>query len=82
MTLLERLRDIDPIQARRYERLSGRAEEIAYHGIVRHFNACDRNGIDPDVAAVREIIDDALNGRAIYAEMGQPIKKLREPQGR
>lgn len=82
MTLLDRLRDIDPIQARRFERTAGRVREIAAAGIIRHLNACDSLGVDPDVAAVREIIDDAWNLRAVYAEMDQPMRRLREPQGR
>lgn len=82
MTLLDRIRDLDPIQARRYERTSGRVREIAMAGIRRHFDACDRNGVEPDTSAVREIIDDAWNGRAVYAEMDQPIRKMRERQDR
>ncbi|MER3428080.1 MAG: hypothetical protein C4334_08255 [Pyrinomonas sp.] len=68
MSLEERLKKIDHIQARRYAKLSGLAREIATEGILRHLRACDRMDVNPDVAAVREIIDDALNGRRVFAE--------------
>lgn len=68
MTLTERIESVDRIQARRYSRLSGTALEIATKGIVRHFNACDRYGVDPDTSAIREIIDDAWEGRAVFEE--------------
>lgn len=66
--LTERLQAIDHIQARRYSKLSGTALDIATEGILRHLRACDRMDVNPDVAAVREIIDDALNGRRVFAE--------------
>jgi len=66
--LVERLRAIDHIQARRYTKLAGPSLDIATEGILRHLRACDRMDVNPDVAAVREIIDDALNGRRVFAE--------------
>ena len=36
--------------------------------VAAHLRACDRMDVNPDVAAVREIIDDALNGRRVFAE--------------
>lgn len=66
--LAERLQAIDHIQARRYSKLTGTVLDIATEGILRHLRACDRMDVNPDVAAVREIIDDALNGRRVYAE--------------
>ena len=66
--LEERLQAIDHIQARRFAKLSGAALDIATEGILRHLRACDRMDVNPDVAAVREIIDDALNGRRVFAE--------------
>ena len=42
--------------------------EIATQGILRHLRACDRMDVNPDTSAVREIIDDALNGRRVFAE--------------
>jgi hypothetical protein len=68
LTLADRLKMIDHIQARRYSKLMGGALDIATEGIVRHLRACDRMDVNPDVAAVREIIDDALNGRRVFAE--------------
>ena len=37
-------------------------------GIIRHLKACDRMDVNPETSAVREIIDDALNGRRVFAE--------------
>jgi hypothetical protein len=68
LPLVERLKNIDHIQARRYSKLSGAPLDIATEGILRHLRACDRMDVNPDVAAVREIIDDALNGRRVFAE--------------
>ncbi len=63
-----RLQSIDHIQARRFSKLMGATQDIAVEGIMRHLRACDRMDVNPDVAAVREIIDDALNGRRVFAE--------------
>lgn len=68
LSLEERLKMIDHIQARRFSKLTGPIITIATEGIMRHLRACDRMDVNPDVAAVREIIDDALNGRRVYAE--------------
>lgn len=69
MTDLEQqLFDLNGVQARRFARLQGASRTIAEAGIIRHLYACDRNGVEPDIGAIREIIDDALNGRAVYAE--------------
>ena len=63
LPLAERLQRIDHIQARRFSKLSGPPMEIATEGIARHLAACDRMDVNPDISAVREIIDDALNGK-------------------
>ena len=68
LPLNERILRIDHIQARRFSKLSGPALDIATEGIMRHLRACDRMDVNPDTSAVREIIDDALNGRRVYAE--------------
>ncbi len=68
LPLDERIMRIDHIQARRYSKLSGLAMEIAREGILRHLSACDRMDVNPDTSAVREIIDDAINGRRVFAE--------------
>lgn len=70
LPLNERILKIDHIQARRFSKLTGPAMEIATEGIIRHLRACDRMDVNPDASAVREIIDDALNGRRVYAETG------------
>lgn len=66
--LHDRLLRIDHIQARRYAKLSGATLQIATEGIIRHLRACERMDVNPDTSAVREIIDDALNGRRVFAE--------------
>lgn len=68
LPLDERLLRIDHIQARRFSKLVGTALDIATEGIMRHLRACDRMDVNPDTSAVREIIDDALNGRRVFAE--------------
>jgi hypothetical protein len=68
LPLDERLLRIDHIQARRFSKLNGAALDIATEGIMRHLRACDRMDVNPDTSAVREIIDDALNGRRVFAE--------------
>ena len=68
LPLNERLMRIDHIQARRFSKLNGLALDIATEGIVRHLKACDRMDVNPETSAVREIIDDALNGRRVFAE--------------
>jgi hypothetical protein len=74
LPLDERILRIDHIQARRYSKLTGVALEIATQGIIRHLRACDRMDVNPDTSAVREIIDDALNGRRVFAETGEQIQ--------
>ncbi|HEV7860844.1 MAG TPA: hypothetical protein VGO91_19650 [Pyrinomonadaceae bacterium] len=71
LPLEERILKIDHIQARRFSKLNGTALEIATEGILRHLRACDRMDVNPDSSAVREIIDDALNGRRVFAETAQ-----------
>ena len=66
--LHDRLLRIDHIQARRYTKLNGATLQIATEGIIRHLRACERMDVNPDTSAVREIIDDALNGRRVFAE--------------
>ena len=68
MTLQDRILQIDHIQARRFTKLSGAALDIATEGIIRHLRACARMDVNPDASAVREIIDDAINGRRVFAE--------------
>lgn len=73
MTLQDRVLQIDHIQARRFSKLEGEALEIASEGIVRHLKACARMEVNPDASAVREIIDDALNGRRVFAEVSNDL---------
>jgi len=73
MTLQDRILQIDHIQARRFSKLAGDAMDIAAEGIIRHLRACARMDVNPDASAVREIIDDALNGRRVFAETSNDL---------
>ncbi len=73
MTLQDRILQIDHIQARRFTKLTGDTIEIATQGIIRHLRACARMDVNPDASAVREIIDDALNGRRVFAETSNDL---------
>jgi hypothetical protein len=73
MTLQDRVLQIDHIQARRFSKLTGDALDIAAEGIIRHLRACARMDVNPDASAVREIIDDALNGRRVFAETSNDL---------
>ncbi len=73
MTLQDRIVQIDHIQARRFGKLKGETLEIATEGIIRHLRACARMDVNPDASAVREIIDDSLNGRRVFAETSNDL---------
>ncbi|MBA2379891.1 MAG: hypothetical protein H0V76_10010 [Blastocatellia bacterium] len=73
MTLQDRILQIDHIQARRFSKLTGDSIDIAAEGIIRHLRACARMDVNPDASAVREIIDDALNGRRVFAETSNDL---------
>ena len=73
ITLQERVLQIDHIQARRLSKLNGETLEIASEGIIRHLRACARMDVNPDASAVREIIDDAINGRRVFAETSNDL---------
>ena len=73
MTLQDRISQIDHIQARRFKELTGNALEIASEGIISHLRACARMDVSPDASAVREIIDDALFGRRVFAEASNDL---------
>ncbi len=73
MTLQDRIVQIDHIQARRFGKLRGETLEIATEGIIRHLRACARMDVNPDASAVREIIDDSLNGRRVFAETSNDL---------
>jgi hypothetical protein len=73
MSLQDIILQIDHIQARRFAKLNGAPLEIATEGIIRHLRACARMDVNPDASAVREIIDDALNGRRVFAETSNDL---------
>ena len=73
MSLQDRILQIDFFQAKRFSKLNGTSLEIASEGIIRHLRACARMDVNPDVSAVREIIDDSLNGRRVYADTSNDL---------
>lgn len=68
--------DFDRSQAARFKKLNGATRDIAAVGIVRHLRSCQRMNVPPDASAVREIIDDALSGRRVWAMTGDDRKKF------
>lgn len=75
LTLQDRVMQIDFIQARRFAKLTGTARDIASEGIIRHLRACSRMDVQPDSSAIREIIDDAFQGRRVFAETSNDLLK-------
>lgn len=68
VNLHDTLQVIDFTQAKRYAKLNINSKVIANEGIIRHLRACTKVGCSPDTSAIREIIDDAIVGKSIYAE--------------
>lgn len=68
MTLRDRVFQIDQVQGKRFAKLQGVSLEIATEGIIRHLKACQKMDVSPDTSACREIIDDAIGGRRVFAE--------------
>lgn len=68
MTLIERIATVDSFMARKFSRLNDQARMLAAEGIRRFIDACDRHGVEPDSCALREIIEDAEDGRQIWKE--------------
>lgn len=65
-TLNEHIYKIDAGEARRFQKLSGAASEVAASGIIRHLRAGARASVQPCRSAVREIIDDAVAGKRFF----------------
>ena len=64
--LEERIYTVDPVQCKRFGKLSGKSLEIAVAGIIRHLRSCEKMDVMPDSGAIREIIDDAKNEQAYF----------------
>ncbi len=62
----EYLFEIDAIQARRFRKLADEVREIAFDPILNHLLACQKMDVLPQKDAVREVIDDAQNGRSFH----------------
>ncbi len=68
-TFEQMIDSIDSAQGRRFRLLRGEAKQIAIDGITRHFKACAKVGCSPDKGTLREVIDDAINGRRVFDEL-------------
>ena len=75
--LYERILRIDRIQARRFGQLTGLALEIAVGGIIRHLKACERMGVEPEMTALREIMDDGIGGRSTWEKVNDDHHQVR-----
>lgn len=73
VTLRDRINQIDPVQLRKFDKLTGKARDIATEGILRHLKACDRMGVLGDPSSLREICEDAALGRRIFAETNNDV---------
>lgn len=71
--LTDRIAQIDHIQVKRFVSLRGQSKEIAIEGITRHLRACRKLDCNPDHLAIKEIIDDALDGRRVFAELDNDL---------
>ena len=85
MTLTERIATVDTFMARKFERLDPHTQHLAAEGIIRLLNACDRVGTAPDACSLREIIEDALDGRQVWKEADcvpqRRVTRARTPVG-
>src|SRR5260370_10733205 len=66
--LEQRIAEIEPSSLVKYKKLEGRAKRIATDGLLRHIMACDTHGVRVEIAAIREILNDAEDGRSVFAE--------------
>ena len=55
-------------QMKRLDRLTGEAKKLALFGVTRYLAACEKTYVHPEGCALREIINDALNGVSIAQE--------------
>jgi hypothetical protein len=63
--LAEALLSLDELHARRYWELTGEPRDIATEAIRRYLKACARMEVNPDVAVIKQCIDDAVGARRI-----------------
>lgn len=73
--VLQRVTALCHIQGRRLDQLRGPYRRLADAGIMRHFRACDRLDVPICAAAMREIIDDALQGRQVWDSPAQESRR-------
>ncbi len=64
--MFSKLLELDKIQARRFAKLTFHKQRIAVEGIIKHLRASKNNGNDPDVFAIKEIIDGAQIGKRVF----------------
>lgn len=64
--LCEYIYSLDKKQGRKFKRLEGDALETSRVGIIRHLMSCLNMSVKPDPQAMKEIMEDASNGRAVF----------------
>ncbi len=64
--MYSKLFELDRIQARRFARLTFSQQKIAVEGIIKHLRASQKNDNNPDIHAIREIIDRALEKQRVF----------------
>ena len=69
LSLSQKIELVDADLATRFNKLEGVAKDIATRGLQRRFDSWDRNQVEYGKDAIKEIIDDAVNGLDI-AETG------------
>jgi hypothetical protein len=75
-SLQEFLITLDVIQARRFSKLKDVHRGMATEGIIRHLRACKKAEMQPDINAVREIIDDAITERNVFGTVDDDVNPL------
>lgn len=64
--MYSKLLELDRSQARRFARLTFNQQTIAVEGIIEHLRASKHNGSNPDILAIKEIIDGAQIGQRVF----------------
>ncbi len=64
--MFRKLFELDRSQARRFARLTFNQQKIAVEGIIQHLRASKHNDSNPDIHAIKEIIDGAQIGQRVF----------------
>jgi hypothetical protein len=64
--MFSKLFELDRSQARRFARLTFNQQTIAVEGIIEHLRASKHNRSNPDIHAIKEIIDGAQEEQRVF----------------